>query len=207
MQKAVPPEPEPPQPNPTGRRPLLLLFPVAAFAVLAAVFAYALGNGDPTKLPSTLIGRPVPATSFGPLEGFPATDARYQGFDRARLADGRVKVVNYWASWCAPCIEEHPVLVALASRTGVPIYGVNYKDKAPAARRFLDRYTNPFTAIGVDNSGRAAIEWGVYGMPETFVIDGQGRIAYKHVGPLTLDALSTKLIPALVSAGHRPAPG
>ena len=108
--------------------------------------------------------------------------------------------MNFWASWCVPCVQEHPLLVALKERTGVRLYGVNYKDQAAAARRFLGRYGNPFTAVGVDGDGRAAIEWGVYGMPETFVVDGKGRIVYKHVGPITPETLETKIIPAIRAA-------
>ena len=96
-----------------------------------------------------------------------------------------MSVVNFWASWCAPCVQEHPLLVALKERTGVQLYGVNYKDQAAAARRFLGRYGNPFAAVGVDANGRAAIEWGVYGMPETFIVNGKGEIVYKHVGPIS----------------------
>ena len=117
------------------------------------------------------------------------------GFTSADLAAGQVSVVNFWASWCVPCVQEHPLLVALKERTGVRLYGVNYKDQAAAARRFLGRYGNPFAAVGVDGDGRAAIEWGVYGMPETFVVDGKGRIAYKHVGPISAETLETKIIP------------
>ena len=115
-------------------------------------------------------------------------------------------MVNFWASWCGPCIEEHPLLIALAAETGVPIYGVNYKDQAAAARRFLDRHGNPYAAIGVDLTGRAAIEWGVYAMPETFVVDALGRIAFKHVGPLTSEVVASKLVPALRLAA-RTGPG
>jgi cytochrome c biogenesis protein CcmG, thiol:disulfide interchange protein DsbE len=109
-------------------------------------------------------------------------------------------VVNFWASWCAPCVQEHPLLIELKRRTGVRLYGINYKDQTAAARRFLGRYGNPFKAVGVDSDGRAAIEWGVYGMPETFVVNGEGRIVYKHVGPISPEALETKLIPAIAAA-------
>jgi cytochrome c biogenesis protein CcmG/thiol:disulfide interchange protein DsbE len=99
-----------------------------------------------------------------------------------------------------PCVQEHPLLLELARRTGVPIYGINYKDQTESARRFLGRYGNPYEAVGVDSSGRVAIEWGVYGMPETFVVDGRGRIVFKQVGPITPEALATKLIPAITAA-------
>ena len=119
------------------------------------------------------------------LEGLSDGTRPIGGFASADLAAGQVSVVNFWASWCVPCVQEHPLLVALKEQTGVQLYGVNYKDQAAAARRFLGRYGNPFAAVGVDGNGRAAIEWGVYGMPETFVVDGKGRIVYKHVGPIT----------------------
>jgi cytochrome c biogenesis protein CcmG, thiol:disulfide interchange protein DsbE len=174
--------------------------PFLIFAAMALMFAYALTTGDPSKLPSALIGRPVPETTFAPLEGLVADGRPFPGFTSSDLAKGRVTVVNFWASWCAPCVAEHPLLVALKERSGVEIFGVNYKDQTAGARRFLGRYGNPFAAVGVDPSGRNAIEWGVYGMPETFVIDGEGRIAYKHVGPISRDSLETKLLPEIKKA-------
>jgi cytochrome c biogenesis protein CcmG/thiol:disulfide interchange protein DsbE len=180
-----------------------LLWPLAIFCALAGMFAFALRSGDPSKLPSALIGKPVPAITLGPLEGLNEGGRQVGGFSGADLAAGQVSVVNFWASWCVPCVQEHPVLVALKERAGVRIYGVNYKDQAAAARRFLGRYGNPFWAVGVDGDGRAAIEWGVYGMPETFVVDGKGRIAYKHVGPITAEALETRILPAIRAAEAR----
>jgi cytochrome c biogenesis protein CcmG/thiol:disulfide interchange protein DsbE len=178
----------------------VLLWPLAIFAVLAAIFAFALRSGDPSKLPSALIGKHVPAIELAPVEGL--TDAGHPvgGFAGADLAKGQVSVVNFWASWCLPCVQEHPLLVALKERTGVRVYGVNYKDQPAAARRFLGRYGNPFVAVGVDGNGRAAIEWGVYGMPETFVVNGRGEIVYKHVGPITPEALESKIMPAIRAA-------
>jgi cytochrome c biogenesis protein CcmG/thiol:disulfide interchange protein DsbE len=177
-----------------------LLWPLAVFAILAALFAFALRSGDPSKLPSALIGRAVPEMALPPLEGLSDGERAVGGFTSADLAKGQVSVVNFWASWCVPCVQEHPLLMALKERTSVPIYGVNYKDQPAAARRFLGRYGNPFAAVGVDGNGRAAIEWGVYGMPETFLVDGQGRIFYKHVGPITAQALETRIIPAIRAA-------
>jgi cytochrome c biogenesis protein CcmG/thiol:disulfide interchange protein DsbE len=121
-------------------------------------------------------------------------------FHAADLANGKVSVVNFWASWCVPCIEEVPLLIELKSRAGVDIYGVNYNDQAEAGRRFIGRFGNPFTSLGTDRSGRNAIEWGVYGMPETFVINGRGEIAYKHVGPISSESLEKQLIPAIEAA-------
>jgi cytochrome c biogenesis protein CcmG, thiol:disulfide interchange protein DsbE len=185
------------------RRVGVLLWPLAIFAILAGIFAFALRSGDPSKLPSALLGKPVPNIALAGVEGLSDGTRPIGGFAGADLAAGQVSVVNFWASWCVPCVQEHPVLVALKEKTGVRLYGVNYKDQAAAARRFLGRYGNPFSAVGVDSDGRAAIEWGVYGMPETFVVDGQGRIAYKHVGPIGAEALETRIIPAIRAAQAR----
>jgi len=179
--------------------------PLLVFAAMAALFAFALTSGDPSKLPSALIGQPVPQTVFPPLEGLVANGVPVPGFEAADLAQGKVSVVNFWASWCVPCIEEHPLLIALRERTGVDVFGVNYKDQPEAGRRFIGRYGNPFTAVGTDRSGRNAIEWGVYGMPETFVVDGAGRIAYKHVGPISAESLEKTLLPAIAAARGRAA--
>ena len=142
---------------------------------------------------------------FPALEGLLDVGKSVPGFTSADLKGG-VSVVNFWAAWCAECAGEQDLLLALKAKTGVPIYGVNYKDDAVAARRFLGRYGNPFKAVGTDKAGRSAIEWGVYGMPETFVINAKGEIAYKHVGPVTAESLETKLIPAIARAGAPAAP-
>jgi cytochrome c biogenesis protein CcmG/thiol:disulfide interchange protein DsbE len=190
-------------PDVQKRRSRRLLWPLAIFALLAVIFAFALKSGDPSRLPSALIGKQVPAIALAALEGLTDGARPVAGFGAADLAQGRVSVVNFWASWCVPCVQEHPLLVVLKERTGVQLYGVNYKDQAASARRFLGRYGNPFAAVGVDGDGRAAIEWGVYGMPETFVVDGKGRIAYKHVGPITAEALEAKIMPAIRAAAAR----
>lgn len=174
--------------------------PVLIFVGLVGLFAFALETGDPSKLPSTLIGKPVPATTFPAVDGLTDGNRQVPGFASADLANGKVSVVNFWASWCVACIEEHPLLEVLKKRTGVDIYGVDYKDQATAARRFLGRYGNPFTAVGTDANGRSAIEWGVYGMPETFVLNGKGEIVYKHIGPVSPQSLQEKLIPAIEQA-------
>ena len=177
-----------------------VVVPVLIFGALALMFGLALTSGDPSKLPSALIGKPVPPTSFAALEGLNKDGTPVSGFTSDELGGGQVRVVNFWASWCGPCVAEHPLLVELAARTGVPLYGVNYKDQPEAARRFLGRYGNPFTAVGADPLGRGAIDWGVYGMPETFVIGADGTIAYKHVGPISEQSLRDQLIPAIESA-------
>ena len=182
------------------RRSGWIVLPLAMFFGLAIMFAFALFTGDPSKLPSALIGRPAPKVDFAPLEGLKVAGQSVPGFTAADLSKGNVTIVNFWASWCVPCVQEHSMLIALAMRTGVPIYGVNYKDEADNARRFIGRYGNPYKAVGVDPLGRGAIEWGVYGMPETFVVDGKGRIAYKHVGPISLGSLEERVIPAIEKA-------
>jgi len=180
----------------------LLLVPAVVFAVIVAMFAFALQKGDPSRLPSALIGKAAPALDLPPLEGLTRDNGQpFPAVSTAALRNSdTVSVVNFWASWCAPCAEEHPLLVKLAAASGISLYGISYKDQAANARRFLGRYGNPFKAVGADINGRAAIEWGVYGMPETFVIDPRGVIVYKHVGPLTPEALATKLIPAIKAA-------
>lgn len=184
-----------------SRTNYLRLLPVAVFAIIAVFFAVALRSGDPSLLPSTLVGKPVPQTAFPPVEGLEVAEGKTEpGFTSADLAKGKISVVNYWASWCVPCVDEHPMLEQLKEVAGVDLYGVNYKDQAAAARRFLGRYGNPFTAVGTDADGRAAIDWGVYGTPETFVVNGKGDVIYKHVGPITEESLKTKLLPIIQKA-------
>ncbi len=182
------------------RSKLLLLAPVAVFAVVAGFFALALTSGDPSKVPSNLIGKPVPETIFPGVEGLLSDSKSVPGFASADLAKGKVTVVNFWASWCGPCVDEHPLLADLKIKAGVEVFGVNHKDQAAAARRFLGSYGNPYTAVGTDANGRSAIDWGVYGMPETFVVDGAGRIVYKHVGPLSPESIAIKVVPAIREA-------
>lgn len=164
-------------------RPLVFV-PVLVFAALAGLFALRLSSGDPSRVPSALIGRPVPAFSLPPLEGVRGTGGALPGLSAADLAAGTVTVVNVWASWCAPCRVEHPVLMELAKDPSVRVVGLNYKDRPDAARRFLAALGNPFSALGLDESGRVGIEWGVYGVPETFLVGPDGTIRHKHVGPL-----------------------
>jgi cytochrome c biogenesis protein CcmG/thiol:disulfide interchange protein DsbE len=181
-----------------------LLWPLVIFGIMAVLFSLALRSGDPSRLPSALIGRPAPATVLPALEGLTDDASPVGGFSSADLAKGEVSVVNFWASWCTPCVQEHPLLVALRQRTGVKLYGVNYQDTTATARRFLGRYGNPFVAVGVDADGRAAIDWGVTGMPETFIVNGKGEVVYKHVGPISAETLETRIIPAIrAAAGGR----
>ncbi len=184
-----------------ARKPLgLVLAPVLIFLAIAGMFAFSLQKGDPSKLPSALIGRAAPELKLSPLDGLIEGGHNVPGIVPADFKAGTPVVVNFWASWCAPCVEEHPVLIELKRRTGVAILGINYKDQAANARRFLARYGNPFARVGTDGDGRAAIEWGVYGMPETFVVDGQGKIVFKHVGPISPEALDQQIIPAIERA-------
>jgi len=181
-----------------GANPLVIV-PVLIFVALTIVFALSLKSGDPSRLPSALIGKTVPAVDFTPLAGLVAKGRPVPGIAATDLAKGDVTVVNYWASWCGPCLQEHPFLTQL-SQSGVNVVGINYKDPPPGGRRFLGRHGNPYTAVGVDPAGRGAIEWGVYGMPETFVVDGKGRVTFKHVGPISSEILKNKLIPAISAA-------
>lgn len=181
-------------------RSRVLVWPLAIFALLAVLFALALRSGDPSKLPSALIGRPAPAIVLPALEGLSDGTRAIPGFASADLVKGEVAVVNFWASWCIPCVQEHPLLVALKEQTGVKLYGVNYKDQSATARRFLGRYGNPFAAVGVDRNGRAAIDWGVTGIPETFILNGKGEIVYKHIGPISPETLESKIVPAIRGA-------
>ncbi len=182
--------------KPTGKRRYWLMLPFVLFFALACVFFYAL-SGNPALVPSVLIGKPVPAAQFAPLEGLNLNGQPVAGFDEKDLAKGGVTVVNFWASWCGPCVVEHPQLIALGKEPGIQMFGVNYKDQPGNARRFLGRYGNPYTVVGTDMKGRGAIEWGVYGMPETFVINGKGEIIYKHVGPISAEDLRNKILPII----------
>jgi cytochrome c biogenesis protein CcmG/thiol:disulfide interchange protein DsbE len=175
--------------QPRRRSPLVFLIPLILFGALALVFAVGLFSGDASKVPSALIGKPAPVITLSQLDGLQLHGQPVPAFAMADLAKGRATLVNVFASWCAPCRVEHPFLVAMAEspavKTGkVVLVGMNYKDEAENARRFLGALGNPYSAVGVDRSGRAAIEWGVYGVPETFLIGPDGRILEKHVGPL-----------------------
>ena len=171
-------------PGVAGRRArVLYLLPLLVFAALALLFLVRLHSGDPSRVPSALIGRPVPTFALEPLPGLVAAGQPVPGLSDADLK-GRVTVVNVWASWCVPCRQEHPALVDLAKDASVRVVGINYKDNPENARRFLGSLGNPFVAVGVDPNGRAAIDWGVYGVPETFVVGPDGAIRHKHIGPL-----------------------
>jgi cytochrome c biogenesis protein CcmG/thiol:disulfide interchange protein DsbE len=177
---------------PPKRRSWLVVLPVLLFTGLAVLFWFRLGDRDVSKIPSALIGHPAPPTALPALDQLSRNGAPVPGLDPA-MFKGKVSVVNVWASWCVPCHDEAPLLTGLGEDKRIQIVGINYKDKPDNARRFLGRYGNPFAAVGVDASGRAAIEWGVYGVPETFVVGRDGNIAYKLVGPITTDNLDKVL--------------
>lgn len=187
--------------TPKKPRKLFVLLPLAVFLALAGVFLMQLYSGrDISAIPSALIGSPAPATDLPPLEslGLPGLDSND--------FIGKVTLVNVFASWCGPCREEHPVLMALAQDKRFGISALNYKDRPEDARRFLVDLGNPFGALGVDEKGRTAIDWGVYGVPETFLVGKDGTILYKHVGPLTPGAVKDKLLPEIEKALASPGP-
>lgn len=167
------------------RRSWLVALPLVVFAALAALFLVMLFGGSGSRLPSTLIDRPAPDVTLPALEGLTRDGAPVPGFGRADLTRKGVTLVNVFASWCAPCHAEHPFLMELAKDSRIRILGINQKDQPENARRFLGAKGNPYAAVGVDPAGRASIEWGVYGVPETFVVRGDGVIAHKLVGPIT----------------------
>jgi cytochrome c biogenesis protein CcmG, thiol:disulfide interchange protein DsbE len=181
--------------RPASRRRWLALLPVVLFLLLAGAFlAQLLSGRDSAVVPSALIGATAPETVLPPLEGM-----ELPGLDTAAF-DGGVTLVNVWASWCAPCRQEHPLLMALAADERVSIVGLNYKDRPDNARRFLGELGNPYRAIGTDDTGRAAIDWGVYGVPETFLVGPDGTILYKHVGPFTAQSMRDELMPRIERA-------
>ena len=180
-------------------RPWLVALPLIIFLGLAALFLVRLYGGDPSKIPSALIGRPAPQTALPALDGLVKDGTPVPGLDPTAFK-GKVSVINVWASWCMPCHDEAPLLTELGKDKRFQIIGINYKDSPDNARRFLGRYGNPFGIVGVDGNGRASIEWGVYGVPETFVVGRDGRIAYRLVGPITAENLESTLKPQLEKA-------
>ena len=188
-----------PEPSARGKRNLLVMLPLIAFLALAGLFLYRLGTGDPSKLPSALIGRQAPTIDLPAIEGLTRDGKPVPGLSSATFA-GNVTLVNVWASWCVPCHDEAPLLDQMAKDKRFQIVGINYKDAPDNARRFLNRYGNPFAAAGADDKGRSSIDWGVYGVPETFLIGRNGAIAYKLVGPITPENLVKVLMPEIVKA-------
>ncbi len=172
--------------------------PIAAFAVLAFFLFRSLWAPAPSVIPSALLNRPAPRLVL------PALDAQSAAFTAGDLAAGHVSVINVFASWCAPCRTEAPQLAELARMSGIALYGMTQKDKPAATRAFLDEVGNPFARIARDDDGRASIEWGVYGVPETYVVDGRGIIRLKYVGALSDDVLAQQLLPAIKAAQANP---
>ena len=179
------------------RRIAMALLPVVVFAGLAVLFVIGLSREDPSRVPSVLIGKPAPEFSLPPLDGLARQGAPVPGLSTADLALGQVTLVNIWASWCAPCREEHPQLMRLSEMEGLRLVGINYKDDPENARRFLGALGLPFAAVGVDRSGRVFVDWGAYGVPETFIVDGKGLIRHKYIGPITPKALEETLLPLI----------
>jgi cytochrome c biogenesis protein CcmG/thiol:disulfide interchange protein DsbE len=189
-----------PQQRTPWRRVVLMALPLAGFIGLCVLFWFRLGDGDPSRIPSALIGRPAPQTPLPPLEGLVNSAGPVPGLDPG-MFKGKVSIVNVWASWCVPCHDEAPLLTALGQQDKrLQLVGINYKDAPDNARRFLGRYGNPFGIVGVDGNGRAAIEWGVYGVPETFIVGRAGTIVYKLVGPITPENIDTVLKPEIEKA-------
>jgi len=183
-----------------ARRRLLVLLPLVVFLALAALFFFRLGSGDPSRIPSALIGHPAPDTDMAAVPGLLARDGKPMPGIEAKDFKGAVTLVNVWASWCVPCHDEAPLLNTLSEDKRIRLIGINYKDQPDNARRFLGRYGNPFAAAGADQNGRASMDWGVYGVPETFLIGRDGKIAYKLVGPITEANLKSVLMPEIAKA-------
>ena len=167
---------------------LIYFIPPVIFALMIGMMFWGLQRDNPDDLPSTLIGRMAPALDLPALGDLPTITP-------AALMRDEIKIVNYWASWCVPCRVEHPNIQALADQ-GLAVYGVNFKDSPQPAQNFLAELGNPYRAVGVD-AGRTGIEWGVYGVPETYVIDQSGKIAYRHAGPVTGRVMQETILPLI----------
>ena len=177
-------------------RYLLYFLPLVIFCGAGVAFWWALDSGrDPSRLPSALIDRPAPEFALPPIEGVDTP-----GLASGDLATGEVTLVNVFASWCVPCRAEHPILVRLNKQQGIRLVGINYQDKPEDAARFLEELTNPYSRIGADPQGRVGLDWGLTGVPETFVVDGTGRIRYRHVGPIHSSEVEALILPAVEEA-------
>ena len=188
-----------PAPVSSLRRRLVVALPLILFAGLAAIFLVRLYGGDPSKLPSALIGKQVPDFKLEPLAELVDGGQTVKGFSTGTLFGNKVSLVNVWASWCVPCRAEHPFLMELSKRSDIQVIGLNYKDKPANARRFLGTHGNPYERVGVDPNGRVSVDWGVYGVPETFIVDKQGVIRFKQIGPLTQDSMK-RFLPQIEAA-------
>jgi cytochrome c biogenesis protein CcmG/thiol:disulfide interchange protein DsbE len=175
-------------------RRALFILPLLSFLLLAGYFAFSLRPGyDPQELPSALIGKEAPSFRLAGLKG--------DGIDRDALK-GQPVLINFFASWCVPCRVEHPLLMRLVEQEHVPLYGIDYKDQPDAARRLLNELGDPYRAIGIDRDGRVGLDFGVYGVPETYLLDGSGRIRKRFVGPLTATQVNRELLPLLKALQH-----
>ena len=177
-------------------RRLLFFGPAAVFVLLAGLFLSQLLLGrDPSHIPSALLDQPVPEFALPAVEGRNGAD----GFTTADLR-GSLSIVNVFASWCVPCLAEHPLISRLAD-DGYPVFGINHRDKDPEAAAWLRRHGDPYTGVGADRDARVSVEWGVTGVPETYIVDADGVIRYKHVGPLTVQSLEDDFLPRLKALG------
>ncbi|KAB2700988.1 DsbE family thiol:disulfide interchange protein [Ochrobactrum sp. Kaboul] len=185
---------------PKKRATWVALLPLLVFVGLAAVFAVQLLSGkDSSAIPSALIGKQAPQTNLPAVEGLMRDGVPVPGLNSEDFI-GKLTLVNVWGSWCVPCRQEHPLLMEIAKDSRIRLVGLNYKDQPENARRFLGDLGNPFAAVGADRAGRSAIEWGVYGVPETFLVGPDGKIIYKHVGPFTPESVRDDLMPAVAKA-------
>jgi len=179
---------------------LTYILPLVVCLGLGAFLHFGL-SGNPQVLPSAFIGKPAPAFAIEALPGRrPSEHAVSGGLSRADLTVGQPVVVNVWASWCIPCVAEHPLVDRLATKEGVTVHGINYRDKPADAAAWLARLGDPYAKVGADQDGKAGIEWGVYGVPETFVIDGDGTVLFKHAGALSPEIVERKILPLIKGA-------
>jgi cytochrome c biogenesis protein CcmG/thiol:disulfide interchange protein DsbE len=197
------PELQPAPPARAKKRSLLVFLPLLLFVALAALFLLRLFAGDASRLPSALVGKPVPAFSLGGVEGLKGAD----GLSDNELRQGHATLVNIFASWCVPCREEHPTLMKIAANEplkalGVSLVGIAQKDTPANIRALLGEQGNPYATIGADENGRVGIDLGVYGVPETFVVTGDGKVAYRFVGPLSDESFETVLLPEIQKAAR-----
>lgn len=184
----------------TRMRIVLAALPLAVFIALALIFWTQLNSGrDISEIPSALIGTKAPWRDLDPLAGATKDGAPVPALT-TQTARGKLTLVNFWASWCVPCRQEHPVILQLSKDPRITVVGVNYKDGAENALRFLGELGNPFSAIGLDPAGRMAIDWGVYGIPESYLVDQTGKIVYKKVGPFDATSIQNELMPAVEKA-------
>ncbi|MBL8895385.1 MAG: DsbE family thiol:disulfide interchange protein [Rhizobiales bacterium] len=190
--------------NPPRRRSWLPLVPLIAFLGLAAIFWRGL-SGNPSEIPSVLVNKPVPEFTLPPVAGLIRDGQPVKGLSSQDLKQGQVSIVNVWASWCAPCRQEHPLLMELSQRPDIRLVGINQKDDPENAARFLGTLGEPFAAVGADTTGRVSVDWGVYGVPETFIVDGEGFIRFKWIGALT-DTAIRDVLPREIERAKKPLP-